>query len=172
MPRSRSNNTRRNRGTRMDVPLNIAGNYKDKHIQNKHFELFSQFDFTQEGNTNFNDYMDSEEKDLQEMKLMIDLLEKEEQEPRKTDFSKMVPDDAENYGAQEVEDFWTEHNWYYECDICWENTRNGDCKCLGAVQKVDTMEFRTLLSKNLTTGEDKNTLVPHVVKKVPILFYV
>jgi hypothetical protein len=156
----------------MDVPLNIAGNYKDKHIQNKHFELFSQFDFTQEGNTNFNDYMDSEEKDLQEMKLMIDLLEKEEQEPRKTDFSKMVPDDAENYGAQEVEDFWTEHNWYYECDICWENTRNRDCKCLGAVQKVDTMEFRTLLSKNLTTGEDKNTLVPHVVKKVPILFYV
>ena len=167
MPRSRSNKASRNRGTSLVVPLN----YKNKNTENKNFELFSQLDFTEEGNKEFNDFMDSQEKDLNEMELMIQLLEKE-QTPEKIDYSKMVPENAENYGAQEMEDFWKEDDWYYECDICWENTRNGDCKCLGAVQKVDTMEFRTHISKNLTTGEDKHTLVPHVVRQVPILFYV
>lgn len=167
MPRSRSNKARRNRGKPMEVQLN----YQGKHTDNKNFELFSQLDFTEEGNKEYNDYMDAQEKDLKEMELMIHLLEKE-QTPVKIDYSKMVPEHAENYGAQEMEDFWTEHNWFHECDICWENTRNGDCKCLGAVQKVDTFELHTYVSKNMTTGEDKYTLVPHVVRQVPILFYV
>lgn len=164
MPRSRSNKARRNRGTSLVVPLN----YQNKHTENKNFELFSQLDFTEEGNKEFNDYMDAQEKDLNEMELMLQLLDKKQT----IDYSKMVPEYTENYGAQEMEDFWTEDNWFHECDICWENTRNGDCKCLGAVQKVDTFELRTYVSKNMTTGEDKYTLVPHVVRQVPILFYV
>lgn len=163
MPRSRSNKARRNRGTSLVVPLN----YQSKHDNKNKFELFSQLDFTEQGNQEFNTYMDTQEKDLYEMEIMIELLD-----TKPIDYMMMVPDEAVNYGAQEMKDFWTEDNWYHECDICYENTRNGDCKCLGAIQKVDTFELHTHVSQNMTTGEDKYTLVPHVVRQVPILFYI
>lgn len=119
----------------------------------------------------FNEFMDFEEQKIYDLEFEIEMLNLIElQKKRKIynyNYSKLSKEEIEIQ-----ESFLDEHNWYHECDMCWENTRNGDCKCLGAVQKIDMVDLITYKSINLTTGEDKFTVIPHIVKQVPILFYV
>jgi hypothetical protein len=74
-----------------------------------------------------------------------------------------------NYGVEEFSEFWTEHNWFHECDTCWENTRNGDCKCLQIVEKVDMSHTYTHFRYDPVMQRDKAVVLHKKVKGVPVL---
>ena len=119
----------------------------------------------------FNEYMNYEEQKIYDLEFEIEMLNLIELQKKKKIYNYYDL----NLSKEDIEieeSFFNEHNWYHECDICFENTRNGDCKCLGAVQKIDMVDFITFKSTNFTTGEDKITVIPNIVKQVPVLFYV
>jgi hypothetical protein len=169
MPRSR--NYKKQQPKVVPIELNYSGSIKNRQ-QKPTTDLFSQLDFTEEGNQMFNEFMDQQDKELYELEALIVSMEKEQA------MNNIIPEitkDVEqeqsemNYGVEEFNEFWTEDNWFHECDVCWENTRNGDCKCLQVVEKLDMTYTFTHTRYDPITQKDKCIVLHKKVKNVPVM---
>jgi hypothetical protein len=110
-------------------------------------DIFCQLDFTEEGNTKFNDFMDKAEEDIFNMEYLMEGLREPMSELEKA--------------------FYDKHNWYSECECCFES--NFDCQCMPCVMEVPflTWETRTI---NVNWCEYPiNRIVP-IVRRAPVEF--
>lgn len=123
----------------------------------------------------FNKFMDAEEKEINrlEYSLLSLEIEKENENYIKEEISyyeSLIPfEEKENYGWEEMKAYFEEKGWYHECDVCCENTRNGDCKCANVISKCDMTYMETHIVFNHFTKQNKAVLMPKTVKDVPIL---
>ena len=169
---NRRNRSRRGRNKiqKLDIPIKVKGSISDrkssindrKKHQNK--DIFQQYDFTEEGNRLFNEFMDSEETTLNETEILLE----------KTDpirfYKNLLPDGETNYGIEEMVAYWEMTGWFHECDNCFENTHNGDCKCINIVSKCDMTYMDTHLRQSRSPDRNQVAFIlPKVVRNVPVL---
>jgi hypothetical protein len=174
MPRSRSN---KKQTKAMPIELNISGSIQNRQQQRKQnttTDLFAQLDFTEEGNRLFNEFMDAQDQEFYELEatMMAMDMEIEKNNAYPLVLQEVYCEQGEtNYSVEEFNEFWTEHNWFHECDICWENTRNGDCKCLPIVEKMNMSYPYTHTRYDPVLQREKSIVLHKKVKDVPVLSY-
>lgn len=121
----------------------------------------------------FNKFMDEEEKEIYILEYSLISLEIENENYIKEEicyYESLIPNkEKENYGWEEMKAYYKEKGWYHECDVCWENTRNEDCKCANIISKCDMTYMETHIVFNHFTKKNKVVLIPKTVKNVPIL---
>lgn len=169
MPRSR--NFKKQQSKAVSFDLNYSDSIKNRQSKPT-TDLFSQLDFKEEGNKRFNEFMDQQDKEFYEMEALIASIEMET--AMNNVYPEMINEVAQeqqtmNYGVEEFNEFWTEHNWFHECDVCWENTRNGDCKCLQVVEKLDMTHTYTHKRYDPITEREKHIVLHKKVKDVPVM---
>lgn len=166
--KNRRNRRGRNPTKKLDIPIKVTGSISDRKCsisdkekqQNKY--IFQQYDFTEEGNQLFNAFMDSEETALNETEILL------EKTDHRSFYKNLVPDGETNYGIEEMVAYWEMTGWFHECDNCFENTHNGDCKCINIVSKCDMTYMDTHVHRR-PNGDDVAFILPKVVRNVPVL---
>lgn len=123
-----------------------------------------------EGNILFNKFMDQNDKEINKLEYSISKLEKEMyEENERTYYESFVPKGEKNYGWEEIKLFYDNNDWFHECDVCLENTRNNDCKCVDIICKCDMTYMETHIVYNHFIEQEKPIIMPKVIKNVPIL---
>ena len=169
--RSRSRRSRtRAQKQKLDITIKVKGSISDRKTP-KNNEIFQQYDFTEEGNRLFNEFMDNEQTALNETEILLESAELEKQRYGHRNFyESLVPEGETNYGVEEMCAYWEMTGWFHECDNCFENTHNGDCKCINIVSKCDMTYMDTHGRPSRTTdGTHVAFILPKIVRNVPVL---
>lgn len=153
----------------------ITDSSKKKRIRKRRTRTKKYKSLNEEANDLFNKFMDAEEKEINRLEYSLLLLQIEEENENYINkeisyYESLIPiEEKDNYGWEEMKAYFDENDWYHECDVCLENTRNGDCKCADVISKCDMTYIETHIIFNHFIKKNKAVLIPKTVKNVPIL---
>lgn len=161
-------NRPRSRGKPMNFHMKVKGGIHNRKSQVKNSAIFAQLDFTEEASRRFNDFMDAEEKKIYNDEILIESIVKENarQHPKPEDF---LPEDTEHYGIEEMKEWLSNDGWFHECDKCWLNTRDGECKCINVITKASSSYMKTHYRYDPFSKREIAFLIPKIVNNIPIL---
>ena len=168
MPNRHRNRNRKNKGTPIGFSMKVKGGINDRKSHVKNTTIFAQLDFSEEADQRFNDFMDNEEKKLYNDEILLESIELEnKRQPPKPE--ELVPEDAQNYGTEEMKEWVSTSGWFHECDKCGYNTQDGECKCMNIITRGSSSYMKTHYRYDQFSRCEVAFLIPRLVSDIPIL---